>query len=240
MPQQLGDLRIAAIASSLRACQFFSGFPREELEVIAAFTVPKRLEKGEHLFYEGESPAGFYAVQNGAVSVYRVNATGREQVICVFRAGQTFAEAAIAGREGYPANARAIEPSTVLLIPKIDILNLLRKQPELAMRILGSMSQHLRVIVSLLDDLTLKNVEARLANWLLKRCPLPRSTAPVSITLDRTKRVLAAELGTASETLSRTLAKFRDDNLLNITGKIIRITDPLRLEVLLKKYLGEK
>ena len=57
---------------------------------------------------------------------------------------------------------------------------------------LGSMSQHLRVIVGLLDDLTLKDMETRLANWLLKQCPRPVVAAEVEIKLDRTKRVLAA------------------------------------------------
>ena len=70
------------------------------------------------------------------------------------------------------------------------------------------MSQHLRVIVGLLDDLTLKDMETRLANWLLKRCRWPISDRAIEIELDRTKRVLAAEMGTTSETLSRTLGNF--------------------------------
>lgn len=116
--------------------------------------------------------------------------------------------------------ARAIEETTVLLIPKLDFIELLRRRPELALRMLGSMSQHLRVLVGLLDDLTLKNMETRVANWLLKRCPRPLPNEPVEIQLDRTKRVLAAETGATSETLSRTLGKFRDEKLLRIKGKL--------------------
>ena len=94
-----------------------------------------------------------------------------------------------------------------------------------ALRMLGSMSQHLRVIVGLLDDLTLKDMETRLANWLLKQCPRPVSATQVEIKLDRTKRVLAAEFGATSETLSRTLAKFRDQKLLRVTGNTLVVTD---------------
>src|SRR5947208_11048995 len=90
-----------------------------------------------------------------------------------------------------------------------------------ALRMLGSMSQHLRVIVGLLDDLTLKDIETRLANWLLKHCPRPVTNGAVEIKLDRTKRVLAAERGMTSETLSRTLAKFRDQKSLRVSGKTI-------------------
>src|SRR5205823_15100677 len=108
-----------------------------------------------------------------------------------------------------------------------------------ALRMLGSMSQHLRVIVGLLDDLTLKDIETRLANWLLKQCPRPMNNGPVEIKLDRTKRVLAAEMGTTSETLSRTLAKFRDQKLIRVSGREIVITQPRKLDALLRKLLGE-
>jgi CRP/FNR family transcriptional regulator len=237
MRQNLNELRQVAIANSLRECQLFSGVPEEDLERIGSFVVHKALEKGEYLFREGGKAEGFYVVQSGAINVHRVSAAGKEQVICVFHPGQSFAEAALAGREGYPADARAIEPSNILLVPKTDFTDLLRSRPELALRMLGSMSHHLRVVVTLLDDLRLKDVETRLANWLLKRCPRP--FVPTVIELDRTKRVLAAELGSASETLSRTFAKFSADKLIKVTGKTICVNKPLDLERLLRRNLGE-
>lgn len=239
MPQDLSAIRTIAISNTLHSCQLFSHVPEDELNQIASFVVSKSLDKGEYLFYEGGPSEGFYVVQSGAVNVHRVSATGKEQVITVFRAGQSFAEAALASAGGYPANARAIEPSRILLIPKADILGLLRKRPELALRMLGSMSQHLRVLVGLLDDLTLKNVETRLANWLLKRCPRPLRAAPVTFELDRTKRVLAAEIGTVSETLSRTFADFRAHKLITVSGKTITVRDPPALDALLRRNLGE-
>src|SRR6185312_11612804 len=157
----------------------------------------------------------------------------------VFRAGDSFAEVALASATGYPADARAIEPSQVLLIQKEGILELLKHQPELALRMLGSMSSHLRVLVGQLEDLTLKDVETRLANWLVKRCPNPQSEQPVSIELAMTKRVLAAELGTVSETFSRTLAKFREQKLITVKGKTVTVLSPLKLHALLRRNLGE-
>jgi CRP/FNR family transcriptional regulator len=171
MASPLADFRKIVFANTLRGCQIFTGLPSEDLDFISSFVVPKELAKGEYLFHEGSASEGFYVVQRGAVNVHRVSANGKEQVISVFRTGQSFAEAALASPGGYPADARAIEDSTILLVPKADILGLLRNRPELALRMLGSMSQHLRVIVGLLDDLTLKDVGTRLANWLLKRCP---------------------------------------------------------------------
>ena len=225
--------------NALRGCQLFSGLPGEELETIAAFVIPKQIAKGDYLFHEGARSEGFYVVQRGAINVHRVSTVGKEQVIHVFRAGQSFAEAALASEGGYPADARALEDSSVLLVPKADVVALLRKRPELALRMLASMSQHLRVLVGLLDDLTLKNVETRLANWLLKRCPRPLSATPLKFELDRTKRVLAAELGTVSETLSRTFADFRASKLVAVAGKTITILNPLKLDALLRRNLGE-
>ncbi|HZJ17293.1 MAG TPA: helix-turn-helix domain-containing protein, partial [Chthoniobacteraceae bacterium] len=102
-----------------------------------------------------------------------------------------------------------------------------------------SMSQHLRILIGLIDDLTLKDIESRLANWLLKRCPRPLRAASATIQLDRTKRVLAAELGTVSETFSRTLAKLRNDQLVRVSGKAITVLNPKKLDELLRRNLGE-
>ncbi len=239
MPPKLAELKQTAIVNSLRNCQLFAGLPQPDLEKIADVSVVKSLEKGDYLFHEGDPAHGFYVIQRGAVNVHRVNAAGKEQIIHVFRAGASFAEAALATPTGYPADARALEATQVLLVQKAGILELLKRQPELGLRMLGSMSGHLRVLVGQLEDLALKDVETRLANWLVKRCPNPQSESPVKIELAMTKRVLAAELGTVSETFSRTLAKFREQKLLTVKGKTVTILSPARLNALLRRNLGE-
>ena len=239
MTVKLAEFKRAAIVNSLRSCQLFAGLPQPDLEKIANVSVVKSLEKGDYLFHEGDPASGFYVVQRGAVNVHRVNAAGKEQIIHIFRAGDSFAEAALATAMGYPADARALEPTQVLLVQKAGILELLKRQPELGLRMLGSVSSHLRVLVGQLEDLTLKDVETRLANWLVKRCPNPQGESPVRIELAMTKRVLAAELGTVSETFSRTLAKFRAQKLLAVKGKTVTVLSPARLNTLLRHNLGE-
>lgn len=235
----LAEYKQAAIVNTLRSCQLFTGLPLVDLNRIAEIAAVKSLEKGEYLFREREVSRGFYIVQRGAINVHRVNSVGKEQVIHIFRTGESFAEATLATQAGYPGDARAVEPSQVLLIQKAGFLALLKRQPELALRMLSSMSMHLRVLVGQLEDLTLKDVETRLANWLIKRCPNPQSDQPVAIELKMTKRVLAAELGTVSETFSRTLAKFRELNLLTVKGKTVTVLSPAELASLLRRNLGE-
>ena len=239
MPETILELKRIALVNTLRSCQLFTGLPLPALGNKAGVTALKSPATGQYVFDEGSPAQGFYIVQRGAINVHRVSAAGKEQVIHVFRTGESFAEAALATEKGYPADARALESTQVLLVQKAGFLALLKRQPELALRMLGSMSSHLRVLVGQLEDMTLKDVETRLANWLIKRCPDAQSERPARIELTATKRVLAAELGTISETFSRTLAKFRAQKLITVKGKTITILSPVRLSALLRHNLGE-
>ena|ERR1035437_2875795 len=239
MSSAFAEFKEMAVVTTLRSCQLFTGLPPPDLQNIANVSILKSLAKGEYLFHEGDAASGFYVIQRGAVNVHRVTATGKEQIIHVFRTGDSFAEVALASATGYPADARALEDTQILLVQKAGILALLKRQPELALRMLGSMSSHLRVLVGQIEDLTVKDVETRLANWLVKRCPNPQSESPVKIELTMAKRVLAAELGTVGETFSRTLAKFRQQKLLAVKGKTITVLSPAKLSALLRRNLGE-
>lgn len=236
MPAANSALSRVALAETLRGCQIFCGVPQPELETIAGFAQLMRIGKGEYLFREGDAALGFYVVQTGAINVHRVSAAGKEQIIHVFRAGETFAEAALAMATGYPADARAVENSSVILIPKKEFIELIRRRPELSLRMLASMSTHLRVLVGLLEDLQSKDVETRLAHWLLNRCA--EGKIGCVIKLQTTKRVLAAEMGTTSETLSRTLAKFRDARWISVKGREITLLSRESIQRLLDKNLG--
>lgn len=239
MTTSLNDYRQAAVVNTLKGCQIFAGLAPADLNAVAEITDVKAMDKGEYLFREGDPSHGFYVVQRGAINVHRVNPVGKEQVIRIFRTGESFAEAALATVSGYPADARAVEPSQVLLVRKGGFVALLRSHPDLALRMLAAMSLHLRSLVAQLEDLTLKDVETRLANWLVKRCPDVASESSFTIELKTTKRVLAAELGTVSETFSRTLARFREQNLVEVTGKSLTVVSPRKLAELLRRNLGE-
>jgi CRP/FNR family transcriptional regulator len=239
MAVEASKFRRAVIENTLRSCQLFVGLAAKDIEAIADLVISKHLGKGDYLFYQGDRSLGFYIVQKGGVNIHRVSASGKEQVIHWFRPVESFAEGSLATETGYPADARATEETTVLLVPKAEFIELLRRRPELSLRMLGAMSMHLRVLVGLVDDLTLKDIETRVANWLLRRCPRPIGKTPAVIKLEGTKRMLAAELGTTSETLSRTLAKLRDTRLLRISGNTLTVSQPIELQKFLQRHLGE-
>lgn len=236
MPESTASLSRIALAGTLRGCQLFSGLPPEDIETIAGFAQLLRVAKDDYLFREGSPSQGFYVVQTGAINVHRVSQTGREQVIHVFRSGDTFAEASLATPTGYPADARAVENSSIVLVPKREFLDLLARRPDLALRMLGSMSTHLRVLVGLVEDLQMKDVETRLAHWILQRSAPGKGSV---VKLQTTKRVLAAEMSTSSETLSRTFAKFRDAGFIEVKGKQISVLNRSGLETIVRRNIGD-
>jgi CRP/FNR family transcriptional regulator len=226
---QRESLRHAAIAGVLRRCKLFADLPDAELVAVAQACTTRGLAKGEYLFREGEPAEGFYVVQSGVINVHRVTPDGREQVICLFRANESLAEATLVTNDTYPANAVATEPSQVIVVRRREFRDLIFQKPELALRMLSSMSLHLKHLVQLLQDLKGRQIEARLADWILRQSPAAAAGCPAVLELPVSKKVLAGQLGVTSETLSRTLAKFRDDASIAVSGKRITVRNAARL-----------
>jgi CRP-like cAMP-binding protein len=235
----LAELKQAVILNAIRRCPWFTGLSELDLSTIASMSVPQPVAKGDYLFTQGAAVRGFFVVQQGAIKVHRTNSNGKERVLHVFRPHESFAEETLLSGTGYSANASAVESSLVLMVPKAEFISLLKRRPELALRMLWSLNGHLHLLVSLLDDLTLKDVKTRLANWLIRHCTDPNSQEPCRIQLPTTKRLLALELGTVSETLSRTLAKFRSQRLLTVDGPTLTLLCPVQLVRLLRSEFAE-
>lgn len=219
----VNSMRHTAIAATLRRSRLFSALPSADLATVAEGCTMRSLQKGEMLFREGEKSEGFYVLQTGAISVYKVTPDGREQIICVFRPPESFAEVTLATVENYPANAVALEPSQVIVVNRARFRDLIRRQPEMALHMLGSMSLHLKHLVQSLQDIKGLQIEHRLAEWLLRQSPAAAAGCPVVIELPITKKVLASQLNVTSETLSRTFARFRREGLIQVRGASIQI-----------------
>lgn len=235
MQNPAAEFKPSELVAIFKQCPLFEGVSEVDLQAIAGITLAKSIAKGDFLFHEGAPVHGFYIVYSGAVKVHRVSFGGKEQVLHVYRPHESFGEEALIGELGYASDASALENTKVLMVQKAEFLGLLRRQSELALCMLRSMSHHLTNLVELLDDLTLKDVKTRLANWLLEHCPNPESFEPCRIELPMTKRVLAAELGTVSETFSRTVAKFRKQRLIAVEGNTFTLLCPVKLSQLFRR-----
>lgn len=225
----LHSFRKTAIAATLRKSLMFSDLPSAEIEAIAEGCSLRTLAKDELLFREGDKAEGFYVVQTGRINIFRLTPDGREQVICMFEPSESFAEAALATTGTYPANAIAIESAQVILVHKTHVRDLVCKNPELALRMLAAMSMHLKHLVQTIHDIKGRQIEGRLADWILHHCPADDATA--AFDLPMSKKMLAGQLGVTGETLSRTLARFKREGLISVTGPRIQILSEAGLRV---------
>lgn len=204
----------------LRQVPLFSDLEEEELQRVATITWWRSYRKGELIFSAGEPATGLFVVESGQVRIYQLSSKGREQVLHLFGPGEVFAEVAVFSGEIYPAFAEALTDCRVLFIPKEDFLELIRRTPDLCLKMLGTLSARLRTFVELIEDLSLREVSARVARYLLETAD---REGGLSFELDFRKGDLALQLGTTGQTLSRTLRKFRERGIVAVEGRRITI-----------------
>lgn len=203
-----------------------SGFEAEELREFAAIARFMEIEKDKIIFFEGDPAEGFYVLLSGRVRIYKASPDGKEYTIHIIKPGQLFAEAAIFKGHEYPANCATVENSSVAYFPKDAFMNLLKKYPEISLKIIGSLASFVRDFNRQVEELSLKEVPARLASFILD---LAEKKGSNSVYLDSTKTELANRLGTISETLSRNLKKLSDLGVISVNGREISIIDKNRL-----------
>lgn len=208
----------------------FQGLSPEQLTELANLAIVQTYAKGEFIFHQGDTGIGFFVIRSGRVKVFKLSPDGKEQILHIFGERDHFAEVPALDGECFPASAAAIEPSEVLFFPRQPFLQLLAEQPSLTINLLKSFARHLRHFSSLVDNLALREVPARLANYLLSLSE--QTTNPEIVELDLSKGQLAAKLGTIPETLSRVFAKLTNEGLIEIDGYTVKLLDPQRLHQL--------
>lgn len=215
------------IEEALQASVMFHGLNETDILKIKKFVLPRKFKRGETVFNQGDSSEGFYVVQTGAVKVYKLSAEGKEQVLHIVGPGENFAEATLFGDTTYPAYCEALKDSALLLLPKTDFLHLLKDNPEFSLRMLASLSTWLKRLAMLVEEVTFKDVNSRLAGFLLSLMETQGVKTPdgIRIDLEMDKKTLAARLGTISETLSRSLRKLKDQEIIKVEGRKLTILD---------------
>ena len=210
----------------IRQVPLFSGLNGLDLERVSRLVVRRKFRKGQLIISEGQELEGFYIVISGQVKVYKLSPDGKQQILHLVAPGGTFAEVAAFTKGFSPANASAIIDSEVFFLFKNDLIKLIRDNPQISLNMLASMSKRLLHMVGVIEELALKDVPARLAKYLLDSAPGQVTEIKLAIT----KKELAARLGTISETLSRTLNKFRSKKVIKVAGNRITILNKARFE----------
>jgi CRP/FNR family transcriptional regulator len=200
--------------NELRSIPLFSTVDDQTLAEVSSRTWRYSFRPGQQIMLEGEQPPGLFVVLQGRVRLSCTAPDGREQVLDMVGPGEIFNMVPIFDERPNHTNARAMSPVDCLLLPREDMLALLKAHPDLALAALSDMAGQLRELVSLVEDLAFRSVRARLARQLLAEA--------AEGTADLTHQELAERAGTVREMAGRALRRLAEDGLVRLErGRVI-------------------
>jgi CRP/FNR family transcriptional regulator len=217
----------AGRASKLAQIGLFAGLTEAETQALAQRAVERRFTSEEMLFWEGEPCAGIFLIVQGSVKIFKTSAAGREMMLALESAPSTVAELPLFDGGPYPASVRAVGPLVTLFINKNDFQQVCRQYPDVALKVLAVVGRRLRHLVGVVESMTFGSVTQRLARLLLDTSQQARND---EFDLPLTHQELASRLGTVREVVSRNLARFRGEGLIQIQGHRVAILNRAGLE----------
>ncbi len=209
--------------AALASLPLFSSLTESQARALAPVCVIRPAAKGHMFFLEGEEAHGLFVLLSGKVKIFRTGPDGREAVLHVFGPGEPFGEVAVFEGRNFPASAGCVAAGASLFLPRRDLIAAIAADPGLAMNLLAALSRRLRAFAAKVEALTLMETPQRLAAYLLHTSE--ERDGANELRLDLGKGLLAGILGTARETLSRTLGRMVEQGILAVDGRTVRLLD---------------
>lgn len=186
----------------------------------------RSFKKKTEVFSEGDAPHFIYFIKSGSIKTYKSNQDGKELITNLYSQNDFFGFEPVLENSMYQESAVAMLDSELVLIPKQDFLTLFYSQRDISASFIGLLCKKVAEKETQLLNLAYNSVRQRTAAALLKVVPLKDAKEKIYVSRDD----LAKMVGTASETVIRVLSDFKDEGLIEIeTGKI-KITQPAKLE----------
>ncbi len=217
---------ISEATRALAGVPALAGLDPIALETVARSAVRRVYAANQVVFLEDEPAADLYVVQEGWLKAIKVSPAGREQTLRFVGPGETFNEISVLAGSANLATVVALEPATLWAIPSRTILELLEQQPQLARVVIQHLAVRVQHLIALVEDLSLRTVEARLARLLLEQA----TDGVISRRRWSTQAELAARLGTVPDVLNRALRSLIEAGYIQVKRHQIRILDPAKLE----------
>jgi CRP/FNR family transcriptional regulator len=216
-----------SIEAILRKTPLFASLSEPEMQALVTRTTRRRFGRDEQLFAEGDPCTGLYLVVAGKIRIFKLSATGREQVLAVEGPGSSFAELPVFDGGDYPAAASAVEDTEALFISRTDFQNFCREHPDVALKVIAVVGSRLRRLVGIIEELSFTTVRQRLIALLIRLAQASgtRSEAGIHIELTKSHQDLASELGTVRELVSRNLSRLQAEGFLDVEGRKIVVRD---------------
>lgn len=191
----------------------FSNLTYEEMMEVARITIDQSYDKGELIYMSGDKGEKLYVVHTGKVKVTRITSSGKEQVIRVLGPGEFMGELSLFSPIPLTDYAEALSKTTVCMIDGKKLKGLMMKHPGIAFKVMEELSKRLDQAENLIENISLKGVEKRLATALIEM-----ADDKGKITLEMSKRDFASHLGMSQETLSRRLTMFQNKDFIELIG----------------------
>jgi CRP/FNR family transcriptional regulator, polysaccharide utilization system transcription regulator len=196
----------------------------------------KKWKRKETIYNEGEMPSHLYLLTKGKVKTWRMNEDAKELIIGLHKPGEFLGYLPLLNDCAYTESATALDDTEVAVIPKEDFLALVKADRDVAVRFIRLLANDVQEKEEKLLSLAYSSVRARVAEALLHLRDRYQDggKAPFSISISRDD--LAGIVGTATESLIRTLSEFKHEHLLEISGREITILNPAGLEQVKQYY----
>jgi CRP-like cAMP-binding protein len=213
----------------------FNTLPTAAYQALARCASRRYFDAGQVIYVEGEVADYLYILETGWVKATRMNRDGREQAMMFLRPVDIFGDIAVLTGSTYPGTTIALERVGVWFIAAQAFWNLVHTTPELAEAVIRHLGKRVLNYISLVEDLSLRTVEARLAHSLLQYAEVQDGLLVIQRRKWTTFDEMAVRLGTVRDVLSRTLKVLEAQNLLKVEKQVIILLDPKGLSELAGK-----
>jgi CRP-like cAMP-binding protein/CheY-like chemotaxis protein len=183
----------------------------------------RNYKKKDDIYKEGAYPKGIYFINKGKVKAYQTSESGKELITELHKEGDFFGYLSLLQDEKYTSSATALEDSEVFMIPKEDFFALIYKNAEVSRRFIEMLSDNLREKEKQLVKLAYNSVRKRVAEALVNLSDKYKKENDEKFSMNVSREDLANMVGTATETVIRTLSDFKEDKFIEITGSTITI-----------------
>lgn len=206
----------------------FVASQRSHLLALITDRKPHPVPRRQIVYAEGDEPTRLYFVQAGRVKIVKTTTSGKELITGIYQTGEFFGYKALLEGTAYHDSAVAVEDSTLFYIPADDFAQLLRN-PEVSQQLVRLLAGRKREREEQLLDMAYNSLRRRVANALLSLYEHIQPSEAEEALIQLSRDDLAAVVGIAPESLSRTLSEFRHDGLLEITSRGIKLLQPEKL-----------
>ncbi len=216
---------------SLESGSLFKHLSAEETEILNYQKEFRQYRRGDILYQEGNRISGFFCINSGIIKVFKTGFDGKEQIIRFARKGDIIAYRSVLSNELACTSAKVIEDCQVCFIPSEILIQFVKTNPSFSLEMLRLACHELGEANSFITDIAQKTVRERLAEILLLLIHDFGVDDDQYLNISLTREELANIVGTATESVIRLLSEFKTDQMVELSGRKIKI---LNLKGLIK------